>query len=83
MLAISAWTASATSTVLLSGCRNTFRRTAGFAFAVTATYTGFTDDETVATSPIRTGTLSGVAFTTMFEMSSAVLACPLTRLSTS
>src|SRR5437660_1668738 len=71
---ISACTASATATVLLSGWRNTFRRTAGRAFAVTATYAGFTDEETVAMSPIRTGTLSGVVFTTMFEMSAAVRA---------
>src|SRR5438105_1598687 len=63
--------ASATDTVLLSGWRNTYTRTAALAFAVTIVYTGFTDGETVATSPTLTGTLSGVVFTTMLAMSSA------------
>ena len=70
-------------TVLLSGCRKTFISTAGFAFAVTATYTGLIDRETAATSPIVTGAPSGVVFTTISETSSSDRAWPLTRLKTS
>ena len=73
----------ATATVLLSGWRKTFSSTARFVFAVTATYTGLIDGETVATSPILTGAPSGVVLTTMFEMSSSERAWPLTRLNTS
>jgi len=70
--------------VLLSGWRNTFSSTAGLAFAVTVTYTGLTDGDTVAMSPMRTGRfVVAVVFTTMFEMSPTVRAWPLTRLSTS
>ena len=83
MVSISACTASATVTVLLSGCRNTFSSTAFFVLAVTAVYTGLTDGDTVAMSPTRIGAPSGVVLTTMLPMSSSVRAWPLTRLSTS
>ena len=75
--------ASATATVLLSGCRKIFSSTAGLPFAVTMVYTGMTEGCTVAMSPIRTGTPAGVVRTTMLAISAGSRACPLTSVSES
>jgi len=60
-----------------------FSSTAGFWFAVTIVYTGFTEFSTGPRSPMWIGAPAGVVFTTMLAISAGVRACPLTRLSTS
>ncbi len=60
-----------------------FSSTAGLAFAVTTVYTGITEGDTVATSPMRTGAPAGVVLITMLAISAGVRAWPLTRLRTS
>ena len=79
MRSTSACTSLATATVLPSGCRLTLNSTAGFPFAVTMVYTGFTPAETAATSATFTGTPACVYLMTTCPSWSGSCSCASTN----